>query len=229
MKELLNKRFGPILLPEVHEQALQDLRLSRNQPIREMTTEVTRLIKLAYPEFDETARERFAVKALINSVSDLDTAFYIKEKDPRSMDEVCTMYERYRVLTGQTTASKPAAVKNVKPTETNEPTIANLKEQFSDLITKQAEGFNRKLAQLTETVGQLVQNQQMGLPGTRNHAPPLGSNRAPVPTSSAPPQHPGNFNAAPRSGAPRKPCPRCQQPGHWMRDCPQPEVCFLCG
>ena len=92
VKELLVKPFGPVLLTEVHEQALQDLKLTRTQSIRELTTEVTRLTKLAYPEFDGTARERFAVEALINAINDKDTIFYVKEKNPSlSMRSVFSM------------------------------------------------------------------------------------------------------------------------------------------
>jgi len=48
VKTHLLKRFGPVCLPEVYEQALQDVRLGRGQPIRELTPEVSRLTKLAY-------------------------------------------------------------------------------------------------------------------------------------------------------------------------------------
>jgi len=61
VKQLLLKRFGPTRHPEVHEQALQDLRLTRGQSIRELATEVKRLTKLAYPDFELPARSRLAV------------------------------------------------------------------------------------------------------------------------------------------------------------------------
>jgi len=41
--------------------------------------------------------------------------FYIKDKNPSSVDEVCTLYERYRVLTGSSFQRKPAIVNGVKP------------------------------------------------------------------------------------------------------------------
>jgi len=112
IRELLARRFGPVQYTEVHEQALQELRLRRGQPIREMTPEVLRLCKLAYPDFDHAARDRLAVKALINNISDRDAVFYIKDKNPGTLDEVCSMYEKYRVLTGSSN-SKPV-VKGVK-------------------------------------------------------------------------------------------------------------------
>jgi len=61
----------------VYEQALRDLRLLKGQPIRELSTEVTRLAKLAYPDFQQSARNRLATNALINAK---DVMFYIKDK-----------------------------------------------------------------------------------------------------------------------------------------------------
>ena len=208
VKNLLLKRFGPVLLSEVHEQALQDLKLARNQPIRELTTEVSRLVKLAYPDFNGAARERFAVKALINAIHDRDTIFYVKEKDPRSMDEVRVLYERYKVLTGNAAACKPPMVKGVKPADepTQNPPV--------DSLIKQTEAHSRQLAQLTASIEKLLQQQQQQL----------------IPAPMLPSQpHPGYSSELPRSDLPRKPCPRCKQPGHWARDCPQPETCFRCG
>ena len=134
---LPTKRFGPVLLPEVYEQALNDVRLSRNQSIRELTAEITTLCKLAYPEPDENARERFAMKALINAIPDKDAIFYVREKEPRDLDEVCVFYERYRVLTGHPVAPKSVTVKGIKrdtPEQPGHHSDARLMEN----ITKQA-------------------------------------------------------------------------------------------
>ena len=208
VKNLLIKHFGPVLLTEVHEQALQDLKLARNQPIRELTTEVSRLVKLAYPEFDGISRERFAVKALVNAIHDKDTIFYIKEKNPQSMDEVCVLYERYKVFTGNPVACKPPMVKGVKPADepATNPAI--------DTLIKQTEAHSRQLAQLTESISQLLQRQ----PPQFIQGPAL-------------PPHPGpvHLEGPPRADIPRKPCPRCKQTGHWAKDCPQAELCFRCG
>ena len=111
LKQLLIKRFGPVIHTEVHEQALRDLRLARGQPIRQLATEVTRLTKLAYPDFEQSARNRLAVNALLNAVAVKDVTFYIKEKNPTSIDEVCTLYERFKVFTGvHSENQQPSAV-----------------------------------------------------------------------------------------------------------------------
>ena len=115
IRELLARRFGPVQYTEVHEQALQELRLARGQPIREMTPEVLHLCKLAYPEFGHNARNGLAVKALINTINDRDAIFYIKDKNPTSLDDVCTMYEKYWILT-DSNHPKPA-VKGVKSSD----------------------------------------------------------------------------------------------------------------
>ena len=201
VKDLLVKRFGPVLLSEVHEQALQDLRLAKNQSIRELTTEVSRLTKLAYPEFDNPARERFAVKALINAINDKDTIFYIKEKNPQNVDEVCVLYERYKVLTGNPAACKPPMVKGVRPSDEPSPNSA------IEQLVKQTEAHGRQLEQLTESLNKLIQQHQQ----LTAHVPP-------------PPSQPNL-----RADIPRKPCPRCKQTGHWAKDCTQVETCFRCG
>jgi len=226
VKDLLTKRFGPVNLPEVHEQALQELKLGRHQPIREMTTEVTRLAKLAYPEFDENARERFAVKALINSIPDQDTVFYIKEKNPRNLDDVCFLYERYKVLTGHPVSSRPTAVKSVKPSEPPQHAEEPPKNQMVESMAKQ-------LAHLTECVNKLLLNQQRSAapaqaPAPHTNFPPPNFGYTPDFQGPRPLLSHGNFGDPPRQEAPRKPCPRCKQHGHWLRDCTQPEVCYKC-
>jgi len=211
VKDLLVKRFGPVLLTEIHEQALQDLRLAKHQSIRELTTEVSRLTKLAYPEFNIAARERFAVKALVNAINDKDTIFYIKEKNPQSVDEVCVLYERFKVLTGNSAACRPPAVKGVKTADESDPNPA------VELLVKQTEAHSRQLTQLAESINKLIQQQQ------RQQQP--AACELPHPPES----NPGHSSGHPRADVPRKPCPRCKQSGHWLKDCTQVETCFRCG
>ena len=245
VKTALTKRFGPVLLPEIHEQALLEVKMSRQQSIRELTPEVTRLTKLAYPELNEKARERFAIKALINAIPDKDATFYIREKNPQDLDEVCALYERFRSLTGN--PAKPASVKGIKPPEAPDHAANHLLEVFS----KQAEAQSRQIAQLTETIQKLLQQRPPSAPVTHaplsplgagpvfqgpgslpSHGNPggaLGADHAPAFQGPGPMPSRGNPGGAPGANVPRKPCPRCQQPGHWAKDCPQPEVCFRCG
>ena len=142
IRALLVKRFGPVRHTKVHEQALQAIRLARGQPIRELIPEILRLCKLAYPDFDTNARNHLAVRALINAIGDRDAIFYIKDKSPTTLDDVCSLYERYRVLTGN--ASSKMAVKGVK--------TPSLQQQY--------EAANRQLQQLTVSVNQLLGSQR---------------------------------------------------------------------
>ena len=207
VKQILVKRFGPLHLTEIHEQSLRDLRLSRGQLIRELAPEATRLAKLAYPEFNPAARERMAVQALIQAIPDRDATFYVKEKNPGTVDEVCELYEKFKMLTGGSHSSKHSTVKGVKPEEDTQQTG-----MFSALL-KQTEQTSQQVAQLTEAVGQLMQQQ--------------AAQHASHATPSFPAQH-QPFAAGPaytgqppgQSQPPRTPCSVCKQYGHWRRNCP---------
>ena len=169
VKQLLQRRFGPVSHTEVHEQALRDLRLARGQHIRDLSTEVTRLTKLAYPDFDKKARGHLATNALINAIGEKDTIFYIKDKNPINAEEVCSLYERYKVLTGCSMKQKPATVQGVKPEE-NALTVATASENDGILasLVKQNETGQQQVQQLADTVAMLVQHHTAPVPA----APP---------------------------------------------------------
>ena len=42
-----------------------------------------------------------AIKALTDAMPDKNAAFYVKDKSPHTVDEVCTLCERYCVLHGE--------------------------------------------------------------------------------------------------------------------------------
>jgi len=211
VKQILTKRFGPLQHTEIHEQALRDLRLSRGQLIRELAPEAVRLAKLAYPEFNSAARERMAIQSLIQAIPDRDATFYVKEKNPGSIDEVCELYEKFRVLTGGSHASKNT-VKGVQPEEN--------KQQANMLATllKQAEQTNQQVTQLTEAIGRLLQ------PPAVQHAsqpsPAHPAQHPPSASSSALPAQQQQYAAPDYTRPPRPPCSICKQLGHWRRDCP---------
>lgn len=214
IRELLVKRFGPVRHTEVHEQALQEIRLGRGQPIRELTPEILRLCKLAYPDFDANSRNRLAVRALINAISDRDAVFYIKDKSPTTLDDVCSLYERYRVLTGNT--SSKMAVKGIKSQEEETKGKQNNDSHLLASLQQQYEIANRQLQQLTASVNLLLDNQR---PPPLPTPPSTLSATAPAfqPSATTPAfQQPINYGQAPK-----KPCPRCNQPGHWAKHCPQ--------
>lgn len=220
IKQLLVSRFGPIRLTEVHEQALHDVKLARGQPIREISSEIVRLTKLAYPEFQQGARTRIAVSALINAIGDKDAVFYIKDKNPATIDDVCTFFERFRVLTGNNVSGRPVNVKGVKPDNRHSVSTPPETPELLPALLKQAEITNGQIQQLTQTVSTLF-GQMNSLPP----CPPLNLSLQSQ-TLPSPPIRQSAMNPTVPPFTPRTPCPQCRQYGHWKRDCPtlrQPE------
>ena len=201
MKQLLRKRFGPVRLTEVHEQALHEIKLTKGQPIRELASEAQRLVKLAYPDFDPAARVRMAIKALVDAIPDKNAVFYIKDKSPATTDEVCTLYEHYRVLNGDEDRkgrNSVHAVKNGQEYEEINP--ANLQQAITDAINKLIDTTGSQLDKLNAAVTQLA--------GSANtHANPPPTVVAPAPTTlsaSAAPYRPLT-QRMPTADAPRRP------------------------
>jgi len=221
VKQLLQRRFGPVSHTEVHEQALRDLRLARGQHIRDLSTEVTRLTKLAYPDFDKKARGHLATNALINAIGEKDTIFYIKDKNPTNVEEVCSLYERYKVLTGCSMKQKPATVQGVKPEE-NALTVATASENdgILALLVKQNETGQQQVQQLADTVAMLVQHHTAPATAAQpEHACMQPAQQyAPTTNTTTQPRLPLQPAA---NRPPPGPCPRCKDPSHWMRDCPR--------
>lgn len=233
VKQLLRKRFGPTCLTEIHEQALQEIKLSKGQSIRELASEVQRLVRLAYAEFDVAARTRMAIKALVDAIPDKHAVFYIKDKGPTTADEVCTLYERYRVLNGEDDRKGRNSIHAVKNgTEPEGANSTNLQQVVTDAVNKLIEVTGSQLNKLNAAVTQLVTSQPAALPNTYVSQPPTVAATPPTTLSTpAAPYKP--LSQRPSStDAPRKPCPRCKLPGHWARDCPAhppTDACFNCG
>ena len=153
IKELLTKRFSPVRHTEVHEQALQEIRLARGQSSRELTPEILRLSKLTYPDCGANACNRMAIKALINAVTDKDAVFYIKDKSPTTLDDVCSFYKRYRVLTGR--GQPRAAVKGVKFAEGRD---SDHQDEAVTSLRRQCDHTDQQLQQLASAVNQQSEN-----------------------------------------------------------------------
>ena len=54
---------------------------------------------------------------MVKGIPDRDVAFYIKEKDPGTVSEVCTLYERFNALTSDEPPRR-TSVKGAKSTDT---------------------------------------------------------------------------------------------------------------
>lgn len=228
IKQSLERRFGPTDQTDVHEQALNQLRMTNGQHIREIAQEVQKLVRLAYPYIDCTTRERFAVKYIIQAIGDKDTIFYIKEKDPKSSQAVCDLYERHQALTSD--SRKPASVRGVRPhfndDGAEQPNGANETQHLAAQLKQLAERTDQQFQQLTEALSRLNTNSQQN----QYTQPPS--------FSPGPGIQYGSYNdAQAASTVPRKPCPQCNVVGHWKRHCPlnqhqskgQTGGCFGCG
>jgi len=195
IRRSLQKRFGATEQTEVHELALSSLRLTRGQSIRELASEVNRLTRKAYPDLSSMQRERFAIKALLQSIPDRDVVFYIRDKDPDTIEEACTLHERYEALLHN--RRPPVAVKGVSMDDntTADPQLQATRREIDQLRTDTLEQFKA----LTSAISK------------------LGTVKPQVP-SQATTDQPNSFDLR---GAPRFPCPQCKLPGHWKIDCPQ--------
>jgi len=223
VKRALLRRFGPTQLVEVHEQALAQLRLSKGQGIRELAHEVQRLVKQAYPDILGPARNRLAVKHLLNAVHDKDTVFYIREKNPQDIMEACQLYERYTALVNEDNPNRRTNIRGVNEGRENPAPAsvdtADLQRQVTDAIDRITAATDQQLQKLSTAMAQL----------SSTH-PAVPVEHAPRPSI----QTPASDSRPPF--VPRRPCPRCGQVGHWARDCtqgqhqaPPTDACFRCG
>ena len=102
-------RFGRADLPAAHEQALQQLQLNPEQNIRELSQEVQRLTRRAFGDLAGRMRNQLKFRFLLRAILDRDAVFYIRNKEPRTLDDVCTLYERFRLLSNSGSQRRPTA------------------------------------------------------------------------------------------------------------------------
>ncbi len=110
VREALIRRFGATKRTDVHERALDDIKMKKDDDIKQTAQEIVKLTRRAYPELTASQRERFAIKALISAIDDSDTAFYIKDKEPATINDVCDLYEKYETLCRGHRRRRPANV-----------------------------------------------------------------------------------------------------------------------
>jgi len=230
IKQTLLRRFAPTKHTEIHEQALQDLQLVKGQPIRELSIEVLRLTKLAYPDFEPAARAHLAVSALLHAIPEKDTVFYVHDRSPSTVDEVCSLFERFNTLTG--TPATPRSVNVMGVRDSDEKTRDPPEALSQDVLAPLSRAQQQQIGQLTEAVIALLQAQNTALsqPATPPpqsqppSAPPSHHAAQPLPhqpyqqrqANTAPMVHRPPPKHVSINRPPQGPCPRCKQTGHWM-------------
>lgn len=210
VKDALLRRFGATKRTEVHERALDEIRMKPGEDIKQVAMEIVKLSKRAYPELSAAQRERFAVKSLIEAIDDHEKAFYIRDKEAKTISEVCELFEKYEALRRpEHRKQKPVTVRSA---------TANSQPNDSPDLGKWMKDADSKIQQLTDAVSKLV-NKELDRP-----------------TTTTKPEV--KQTTTDNGGVPRKPCPRCGGP-HWARNCPnsnsndnrsKPSTgCFNCG
>jgi len=209
-RQLLLKRFGPIRLSDVHEQALHELKLTKGQSIRELSSGAQRLVKLAYPEFDKAARTQLAIKALTEAIPIRTQYFISKTRGPPPSTTCALCMNATECYTGKTRS----AVRSVK--ENYGPELTDLLRGVTAAIEKMAASTEAQLNKLSAAMSQLASKQ------AESHPVALNATAAPFQPK---------FPRPPPADAPRKPCPRCGVPGHWAKHCPSQlptDACYKC-
>ena len=162
-----------------------------------------------------------AIKALTDAISDKETVFYIKDKGPITVEQVCNLYERYKVLHGEDEKKNRPAVRGLREEGPAEDSPNSLK-SVRDAIDKMIASTGAQLEKLSASVAQLAGLHQAPL-HMPTPPPTMLSTRAPSFQPLGPPP--------PVPDVPSTPCPRCRKPGHWARNCPSqlpPDTCFRC-
>ena len=150
-------------------------------------------------------RERFAIKGLLQAIMDEAIVFYIQDKDPRTLDAACTLYERYEALAGSD--KRTVASRSLRPVYS-----AIEITPYAEELRSVQEGMDRlrgetrdQIRTLSDTIGRWNATMKTASAFQTN------SNEPPV-VLSAP---------CANAEVPKKPCPHCHNIGHWKRDCPQ--------
>ena len=185
--------------------------------MQDLAQEICRLTKKAYAELDEETRERFAINSLLRAIDDPPTAFYIREKNPRSLQEACSLHEWHEALLNDSdneSTQRRQVVKTISSPEETAPfnsilravreTNENIKKLMDSIATREATSINEAMSRPPDRTA-------------------LGDSR----------------RSEKDSHIPKTPYPCCQQHGHWARDCSNPSTtsgrpryvleCYSCG
>jgi hypothetical protein len=211
VKEALLRRFGATKRTEIHEQALNEMRIKKDDDIRQAAQEIVKLSKRAYPELTASQRERFAIKAMISAIDDPDTTFYIRDKEPKTINDVCELFEKYEALSRGHRKQRSA---NVRSTSDQTGYMDKWMKETDDKFQRLTEAITTLINRETEKANACSKQPETAQPSKVSNNIP----KKPCPRCGGP--HwaracPNNVNCPTSTTA----CFQCGGEGHQWRHC----------
>ena len=100
----LDSRFGSAHQQELHGSKFKSRLRRRDESLRELTEDLERLARLAYPSAPEEMKDLLAKEQFIDAILDVDTRLRLKQSRPHSLRAALTLameLESYRLASRQ--------------------------------------------------------------------------------------------------------------------------------
>ena len=108
--EALTQRFEPASKRELYTVEFQSRTKVQGEGWADFGDDLRSLADKAYPELQEEARERLSLNRYLDMITDLQIAFAVKQRSPRTVEEAVTAtlrMESYKIKSFQSCPSPP--------------------------------------------------------------------------------------------------------------------------